>query len=161
MKFQFITSNEGNEGRTVLFVCVENAGRSQMAEAFFRKYAPEGYMTISAGTMPAGEINPVAIQAMKEVGIDISKQKSKIITEDMIRNTAVRVNMGCIDKEACPTLFIHNLLEWGIEDPKGKSIEKVREIRDDIELRVKQLAAQRKFVAEVIGTFIVVVFATG
>ena len=70
---------------------------------------------------------------MKELGIDISKQKSKEITEDMIRNADVRVNMACMDKEACPSLFIHNLLEWGIEDPKGKSIEKVREIRDDIE----------------------------
>ena len=78
---------------------------------------------------------------MREIGIDISKQKSKIITEDMIRNSAMRVNMGCMDKESCPTLFIHNLLEWGIEDPKGKSIEKVREIRDDIEQRVRQLAA--------------------
>ena len=112
-----------------------------MAEAFFRKYAPEVYMTISAGTTPTGEINPVAIQAMKDIGIDISKQKSKIITEDMIRNADVRVNMGCMDKKSCPALFIHDLLEWGIEDPKGKSIDKVREIRDDIEQRVKQLAA--------------------
>ena len=78
---------------------------------------------------------------MKEVDIDISKQKSKIITEDMIRNADVRVNMGCMDKESCPALFIHNLIEWGIEDPKGKSLERVREIRDDIEQRVKQLAA--------------------
>src|ERR687887_315011 len=129
------------EDKIVLFVCVENAGRSQIAEAFFRKYAPRGYMTVSAGTRPAGEINPVAIQVMKEVGVDISKQKSKIITEDMIRNAAVRVNMGCMDKESCPALFLHNLIEWNIEDPKGKSLEKVREIRDDIERRVKQLAA--------------------
>ena len=121
------------EDKIVLFVCVENAGRSQIAEAFFRKYAPRGYMTVSAGTRPAGEINPVAIQVMKEVGVDISKQKSKIITEDMIRDAAVRVNMGCMDKESCPALFIHNLIEWGIEDPKGKSIDKVREIWDDIE----------------------------
>jgi protein-tyrosine-phosphatase len=112
-----------------------------MAEAFFRKYAPDGYMAVSAGTKPSGSINPIAIQAMKEVGMDISKQKSKMITEDMIRNAAVRVNMGCMDKESCPTLFIHNVLEWGIEDPKGKSIDKVREIRDDIEQRVSQLAA--------------------
>jgi arsenate reductase len=130
----------GEDG-TVLFVCVENAGRSQMAEAFFRKYAPRGYMTVSGGTRPVGEINPIVIQAMKEIGIDISKQKSKVITEDMIRNAAVRVNMGCMDKEACPTLFIHDLVEWGIEDPKGKSIEKVRGIRDNIEQRVRQLAA--------------------
>ena len=97
----------------MLFVCVENAGRSQIAEAFFRKYAPRGYMTVSGGTRPAGEINPVVVQAMKEIGIDISKQKSKVLTEDVIRNTDVRVNMGCMEKEACPTLFIHDvLLVW-------------------------------------------------
>ena len=126
--------------KTILFVCVENTGRSQIAEAFFRKYAPRGYITVSAGTRPAGEINPIVVQAMNEFGIDISKQKSKVLTEDMIRNADVRVNMGCMEKEACPALFIHNLVEWGIEDPKGKSIEKVREIRDDIEQRVRQLA---------------------
>ena len=122
-------------------MCVENAGRSQMAEGFFRKYAPSGYFTVSAGTRPSGELNPLAVQVMKEVDIDISKQKSKIITEDMIRDAAVRVNMGCMDKESCPTLFIHKLLEWDIEDPKGKPIDKVREIRDEIEQKVRQLAA--------------------
>jgi arsenate reductase len=126
--------------KLVLFVCVENAGRSQIAEAFFRKYTPRGYITVSAGTRPVVEINPTVVQAMKEIGIDVSKQKSKILTEDMIRNAAIRVNMGCMDKEACPSLFIHNLLDWGIEDPKGKSIDKVKEIRDDIEQRVRQLA---------------------
>jgi arsenate reductase len=141
MRLSFSRSRKVDEEKTVLFVCVENAGRSQIAEAFFRKYSPRGHLARSAGTSPAGEINPLAIQAMKEVSIDISKQKSKIITEDMIRDAAVRVNMGCMDKESCPTLFIHNLIEWGIEDPKGKSIDKVREIRDDIEQRVKQLAA--------------------
>jgi arsenate reductase len=98
-------------------------------------------MTFSGGTRPIGQINPVVVQAIEEIGIDISKQKSKILTEDMIRNAAIKVNMGCMEKEACPTLFIHELLEWGIEDPKGKPIEKVREIRDDIEQRVRQLAA--------------------
>jgi arsenate reductase len=132
---------EQQEEKTVLFVCVENAGRSQMAEGFFRKYAPRGYLTVSAGTKPSGEINPIVIQAMRELGVDISKQKSKIITEDMIKNSSIRVNMGCMEKESCPTLFIHNLLEWGIEDPKDKSLEKVREIRDDIEQRVRRLAA--------------------
>ena len=78
---------------------------------------------------------------MKELSIDISKQKPKIITEDMIKNSTVRVNMGCMDKESCPTLFIHNVIEWGIEDPKGKSLEKIREIRDIIEQRVRQLVA--------------------
>jgi arsenate reductase len=128
------------EEKTVLFVCVENSARSQMAEGFFRKYAPRGYSTISAGTKPSGQINPLAIHAMRELGVDIIKQKSKIITEDMIKNSSIRVNMGCMEKESCPTLFIHNLLEWGIEDPKGKSLEKVREIRDNIEQRVRQLA---------------------
>ncbi len=95
----------GQKGdKTVLFVCVENTGRSQIAEAFFRKYAPRGYMTVSGGTRPAGEINPVVIQVMKEIGIDVSKQKSKILTEDMIRNAVVRVNMGCMEKESCPSL---------------------------------------------------------
>ena len=146
MKFLFGKSKKEpkvkrQEEKFVLFVCVENAGRSQIAEAFFRKYSPRGYMTVSGGTRPAAEINPAVVQVMKEIGIDISKQKSKVITEDMIRNADIRVNMGCMDKEACPTLFIHDLIEWGIEDPKGKPIEKVREIRDEIEQRVRQLAA--------------------
>ena len=133
--------NPENKEKTVLFVCVENSGRSQMVEGLFRKYAPRGYTALSAGTKPSGQINPLAIQVMKEYDIDISNQKSKIITEDMIRNATVRVNMGCTDKESCPALFIHNLIEWGIEDPKDKPIEKMREIRDDIERRVRQLAA--------------------
>src|SRR5215204_5912140 len=125
--------------KTVLFVCVENAGRSQMAEGFFRKYAPRGYMTLSAGTKPSGDISPLTIEVMKEVGIDISNQKPKDITEDMMKNSTKIINMGCMDKSFCPTLFIPNVIDWGIEDPKGKSIEQVREIRDDIEQRVKQL----------------------
>lgn len=127
--------------KSVLFVCVQNAGRSQMAEGFFKKYAPREYEAISAGTMPVSEINPLAVQAMSEVGLDISTQKSKEITENMIRNSSNIVNMGCMDKESCPTLFLQNLLNWNIEDPKDKPIEKVREIRDEIEQRVKDLVA--------------------
>jgi arsenate reductase (thioredoxin) len=129
------------EEKTVLFVCVENSGRSQMAEVIFRKYAPKHYSALSAGTEPSAEINPLAIEVMREFNIDISKQKPKIITEDMIRNADIRVNMGCMDKKSCPTLFIHDIIDLGIEDPKGKPIEKVREIRDDIERKVRQLAA--------------------
>ncbi len=126
--------------KSILFVCVENAGRSQMAEGFFNnKYAPKGYEGISAGTKPVSQINPIAIQVMREVGIDISNQKSKEITEDMIRNSSRIVNMGCIEKESCPTLFLHKLLDWNIEDPRNKPIEKVREIRDEIDHRVKEL----------------------
>lgn len=130
--------------KSVLFVCVQNAGRSQMAEGFFKKYAPKEYEGISAGTMPVSEINPLAVEVMREVDIDISGQKSKEITEDMIRNSSKIVNMGCIDKVSCPTLFLQNLLDWNIEDPKDKQIEKVREIRDEIEQRVKALVADIK-----------------
>ena len=125
--------------KSVLFVCVQNAGRSQMAEGFFKKYAPKEYHAISAGTMPVSEINPLAVQVMSEIGIDISIQKSKEITEDMIRNSSKIVNMGCVDNQSCPTLFLQNLLDWNIEDPRDKPIEKVREIRDEIEQRVKEL----------------------
>lgn len=130
--------------KSVLFVCVQNAGRSQMAEGFFKKYGPKEYEGISAGTMPVSEINPLAVEVMREVDIDISGQKSKEITEDMIRNSSKIVNMGCIDKVSCPTLFLQNLLDWNIEDPKDKQIEKVREIRDEIEQRVKALVADIK-----------------
>jgi len=126
--------------KTILFVCVENAGRSQMAEGFFNKHQPRGYRAISAGTRPAGKMNPFAVQAMKEIGIDITKQKSKMITDDMIRNSAKAINMGCMDRTECPLLFLNNPIDWDIEDPKGKAIEKVREIRDEIEKRVKELA---------------------
>jgi arsenate reductase (thioredoxin) len=127
--------------KSILFVCIENAGRSQMAEGFLNKYAPIGYEAISAGTKPVSEINPFAVEVMKEVGIDISNQKSKELTEDMIRNSTTIVNMGCMQKESCPILFLHNLLDWNIEDPKDKPIEKVRDIRDEIDQRVKQLVA--------------------
>jgi arsenate reductase len=142
MKFFGKSRRPGEEQeKTVFFVCVENSGRSQMAEANFRKYAPKRYSTLSAGTKPSAELNPLAIEVMREFNIDISRQKPKIITEDMIRNAAIRVNMGCMDKEACPTLLNHDLIDWNIEDPKGKPIENVREIRDNIEQKVRQLAA--------------------
>ncbi len=143
MKFSFPNSKkQQQEKKVILFVCVENAGRSQMAEGFFnQKYAPKGYRAISAGTRPAPQINSLAGEVMKEVGINIiSSQKPKIITEDMIKSSDKSVNMGCIDKAECPMLFINNVIDWGIEDPKGKPIDKVREIRDDIERRVKEIA---------------------
>ena len=115
MKF-FGKSKDSDQKKNVLFVCVENAGRSQMAEGFFRKYSPKGYEPLSAGTKPISDINPLAIEAMKEVGVDISNQKSKILTEDMIKKSTFRVNMGCIEKESCPTLFIHNVIDWNIEE---------------------------------------------
>ncbi len=146
MKFSFSKltkqKEEQRSDKSVLFVCVENAGRSQMAEGFFRRYAPKGFMTLSAGTKPSGDINSLAIEVMKEVGIDISNHKSKDLTEDMMRNSTKIVNMGCMDKSFCPTLFIPNVIDWRIEDPKGKPIEKVRQIRDDIDAKVRHLAAE-------------------
>lgn len=147
MKFSFpsnkqkMNNDELQDNEVILFVCVENAGRSQMAEGFFnQRYAPEGYRAISAGTRPVSQINPLAVQAMSEDRIDISNQKSKIITEDMIKNSEKSVNMGCMERTECPMLFINNVIDWGIEDPKGKPIEKVREIRDEIERRVREIA---------------------
>ncbi|MCJ7638225.1 MAG: arsenate reductase ArsC [Nitrososphaeraceae archaeon] len=135
-------SSSNKDDKKVLFVCVENAGRSQMAEGFFKKYAPNGFKTQSAGTKPVSQINPIVVQAMKEVGIDISKQKSKELTDEMIRDSDKVINMGCMDKNFCPTIWLPKVIEWGMEDPKGQSIEKVREIRDEIEQRVKELVAE-------------------
>jgi len=136
------TSSSNKDEKTVLFVCVENAGRSQMAEGFFKKYAPKGFKSLSAGTKPVYKLNPIVVEAMKEVGIDISKQKSKELTDEMIRECDIVVNMGCMDKNFCPTIWLPKVIEWNLEDPKGKPIEKVREIRDEIEKRTKKLAAE-------------------
>jgi arsenate reductase (thioredoxin) len=145
MKFfgKFKTSNSSNkDAKRILFVCVENAGRSQMAEGFLKKYAPDGFKTQSAGTKPVYQLNPIVVEAMKEVGIDISKQKSKELTDEMIRESEFVVNMGCMDKNFCPTIWLPKVIGWNLEDPKGKSIEEVREIRDEIEKRVKEVVAE-------------------
>jgi arsenate reductase len=139
MRFSLGSKSKTGQKKTILFVCVENAGRSQMAEGFFRKYVLAEFEPISAGTKPTSQINPIVVQAMSEIGVDIKRQKPKSITEDMMRNSTKIINMGCMDKSFCPTLFIPNLIDWGIEDPKGKSIEQVREIRDEINHRIKQL----------------------
>lgn len=125
--------------KKILFVCVENAGRSQMAEGFFRKYAPDGYEPQSAGTKPIEMVNPLAVDVMKEIGIDISNQQPKIISDSMIRQSSRIVNMGCMDKESCPAIFVQNVLDWGIPDPKGKPLDEVRKIRDLIGKKVLDL----------------------
>ena len=142
MKFSFGKKDHDDIKKTVLFVCVQNEWRTQMAEGFFRKYASKHYATVSAGTVPTSQINPIAVDAMKEVGIDISKQKSKELTDEMIRESDNVVNMGCMDKNFCPTIWLPKVIEWNLEDPKGKSIEEVREIRDEIEKRVKEVVAE-------------------
>lgn len=142
MRFFKKSSFDNNDDKTILFVCVENAGRSQMAEGFFKKYAPKGFQVQSAGTKPVPQINPIVVEAMREVGIDISNQKSKEISDEMMRSSDPILNMGCMDKSFCPTLFLSKVIEWNLPDPKGKSIEEIREIRDEIEKRVKKLVAE-------------------
>lgn len=127
--------------KKVLFVCVENAGRSQMAEGFFKKFAPARFESMSAGTRPIDSINCLAVDVMKEVGIDITTQKPKILSDDMIKKSFKVVNMGCMGKDSCPALFVNDIVNWNIEDPKGKSIEQIRRIRDDIEKQVKELVS--------------------
>jgi arsenate reductase (thioredoxin) len=144
MKFPFTRRPSQDTKKTVLFVCVQNTGRSQMVEGFFRKYAPKGLETNSADIVPTSQTNPIAVDVMKEVGIDISSQKPKDLTEDMMRNATTIVNMGCMDDKYCPALFLPKVIDWGIEDPKDKSIEKVREIRDEIEKRVFEIIESTK-----------------
>lgn len=122
--------------KKILFVCVENAGRSQMAEAFFRKYMPKGFEAISAGTKPSTQVNPIVLQAMKEIDIDIENQTPKHISQQIISESEKAINMGCMDEESCPALFMKDILDWQIPDPKGKSIEEVRKIRDQIKTKV-------------------------
>lgn len=142
MKFSLGKHSSGDAKKTILFVCVQNAGRSQIAQGFFRKYAPTDFEARSAGTVPTSQINPMAVEAMNEVGVDISDQKPKDLTEDMIRNATKIINMGCMDDKFCPALFVPKVIDWGIEDPKGKPIEKIREIRDEIEKRIKLLVQE-------------------
>ena len=122
-----------------LFVCVENAGRSQMAEAFARHYGKGKVDAQSAGTMPAKEVNPIVVQVMKEKGFDISKTQPKLITGQMVKEADVIIIMGCSARGFCPAPMLNKVADWQIEDPKGKPTEKVREIRDEIERRVKNL----------------------
>jgi protein-tyrosine-phosphatase len=128
--------------KKVLFVCVENAGRSQMAEAFASKYGKDRYSVSSAGNKPADSVNPVVVEAMKEKGIDISTNKPKLLTFQMAQDADLIVTMGCDDQGICPGPFFKPTVDWKLEDPKGKPIEKVREIRDEIERRVQNLIAE-------------------
>jgi len=107
-----------------------------MAEAFFRKFSEGKFNVISAGTVPSGNLNPVVVEVMKEIGIDITNQSPKTLSQSMISNSFKTVNMGCMDKESCPALFVKDVIDWNIPDPKEKTIEQVREIRDQIKSEV-------------------------
>lgn len=125
--------------KKILFVCVENAGRSQMAEAFARHYGKGKIEASSAGTKPSTEVNPIVAQVMQEKGIDISKNKPKLINTQMVQEADLVIVMGCEAEGFCPAPLFDKVVDWKLEDPKGKPIAKVREIRDEIEARVKKL----------------------
>lgn len=127
--------------KNILFVCTENAGRSQMAEAFFKKLSKSNYGVISAGSIPSETLNSTVVMAMREIGIDMIKQKPKLLSNSMIENSVKTVNMGCMDKQNCPALFVHEIDNWNIPDPKDQSIEDVRKIRDQIKSDVLKLIA--------------------
>ncbi len=126
----------------LLFVCVENSGRSQMAEAFALRLGAEAS---SAGTLPSSRVNPAVVEAMKEKGIDLSSKKTTLLTSGIIDTADVVVTMGCSVEEVCPRPILSKmqkkLVEWHVEDPKGKPIETVRAIRDEIESKVATLLA--------------------
>ena len=126
----------------VLFVCVHNSGRSQMAEAFARALARDGghdgLEFESAGTVAGGELNPTVVEAMAERGIDISLARPKLIEQTMVDDAEGVYAMGCAIDEACPAVFVPSE-DWGLDDPAGLHIERVREIRDQVEAKVREL----------------------
>lgn len=123
--------------KKVLFVCIENAGRSQMAEAFANHYGKGKVSASSAGIKLAEKVNPIVVEVMKEKGIDISANKPKILTAQMSKEADLIVTMGCGASDICPGPFFKPSVDWGLEDPKDKPMEKVRIIRDEIERRVR------------------------
>jgi len=126
--------------KKVLFVCVHNAGRSQMAAGFMEDLADGKIEVLSAGSAPKESINPIAVQAMAEKGIDIANRKPKILSTEAVQASDVVITMGCGD--ACPFFPGKRYEDWVLEDPAGKSIEEVRLIRDEIENRVKRLVSE-------------------
>ena len=124
--------------KEILFVCVHNSGRSQIAEALANHYAVQEVQAFSAGTRPASHTDRTVVEAMKELGIDISSQHPKMLSLEMLENADRIIAMGCGMEEVCPASFIPTE-DWQIEDPEGKSIKKVREIRNAIEIKVKNL----------------------
>ena len=122
----------------ILFVCVHNSGRSQMAEAFAKRMARNAVDVASAGTVPGGETNPVVVAAMAERGIDISGARPKLIEQAMVDAADLVFTMGCAIDESCPAVFIPSE-DWGLADPAGQPIEVVRRIRDEIEVKVRVL----------------------
>lgn len=124
--------------KTVLFACVHNAGRSQMAAAWFNVLADASKArAVSAGTEPGARVHPEVLEAMKEVGVDLSQETPRFLSDDLARAASMLITMGC--GEACPAVPGIRRADWPLEDPKGKPVERVREIRDEVKERVAQL----------------------
>ena len=124
----------------VLFVCVHNAGRSQMAAGWLQHLAGDRVNVLSAGSAPADSINPVAVEAMREVGIDIAGNQPKVLTTEAVKESDVVITMGCGD--TCPFFPGKTYLDWPLDDPAGKGVEAVRPIRDEIRGKVEALIAE-------------------
>ena len=125
------------EKPSVLFVCVHNAGRSQMAAGWLRHLGGDAVEVRSAGSVPGDQVNPSAVQAMAEVGVDISDQRPKVLTTDAVESSDVVITMGCGD--ACPVFPGKRYLDWQLADPAGQGVAAVRPIRDEIEQRIRGL----------------------
>ncbi|MCC3283805.1 arsenate reductase ArsC [Arthrobacter caoxuetaonis] len=124
---------------SVLFVCVHNAGRSQMAAAYLRTLAEDRIVVRSAGSAPAEQVNPAAVEAMAEEGIDMSAEQPKVLTTDAVRESDVVITMGCGD--TCPIYPGKRYEDWELEDPAGQGVDAVRPIRDEIKARIQSLIA--------------------
>ncbi len=129
-----------SDKKTILFVCVHNAGRSQMAAGFARTLGGDRVEVLSAGSAPKDSINPVAVEAMREVGIDIADQQPKILTPESVQQSDVVITMGCGD--ACPYYPGKRYEDWKLDDPAGQGIEPVRVIRDEIKARIQTLLGE-------------------
>ncbi|MEA2461746.1 MAG: hypothetical protein QOH90_1923 [Actinomycetota bacterium] len=136
-----VGSGRADERPLVLFVCVHNAGRSRMAEAFFNQMAGDRYVGLSAGTKPAAKPHPEVVAAMRDVGVEIDDGPGTLLTPEMADRATLVVGMGCNVEEACPALTVP-LEDWQLEDPKGKSPDDVADIRDRTEMRVRNLIAK-------------------
>jgi arsenate reductase (thioredoxin) len=125
---------------TVLFVCLHNAGRSQMSQALFDRAAGGRHRALSAGTTPADRVHPEVVEVMAELGIDVSGRTPRLLTRELAEEADVVVTMGCGDE--CPYIPGKRYLDWDLEDPKGRTVDEVRATRDDIERRVEGLVGE-------------------
>jgi|SRR5215217_4632824 len=125
---------------TALFVCLHNAGRSQMSEALFERAARGRHSALSAGTTPADRVHPEVVEVMREIGIELADRQPKLLTRELAEQADVVVTMGCGDE--CPYVPGRRYLDWDLEDPKGRPLDEVRATRDDIERRVSQLVEE-------------------